>query len=256
MPNERDLYEMFNSTDAPNNLDASKIVSKSRRRRLPQQLAVGAFSVLAISGVGALALQTTQLTPPTTVAGVESTANDTAGDGGAESAQIADTSKRAPADKLNLCGATAAEPVPGGYGLTLDITFPTDTPAGTDSVQGTVRMTNTGTQTVTGSTGARPAITLSQDGLVLWHSNGPTVLPLVTVDLDPGESLEYAASFTPVACGVEDDLAEAFREGLPALPAGDYELSAAIDFSADEPSAEVSPFLDLITSERRPITLN
>jgi hypothetical protein len=105
-------------------------------------------------------------------------------------------------------------------------------------------------------TAAAPAITVSQEGITLWHSNGAMVMSLVIVDLAPGESLEYAASFTPVLCGVEDDMAEVFRNDLPALDPGEYELSAAIDFVLDETlAADYEPFAYLVTGPRSTITL-
>jgi len=120
---------------------------------------------------------------------------------------------------------------------------------GASSVDGIVTMTNEGTETVSGTTASSAAITLSQDGIVLWHSNGPTNMMAAVVDLAPGESMEYAASFVPVVCTVDDDLAESFRDDLPAAPAGEYQVSAAIDLSTDS-SAE------LITGPASTITLD
>jgi len=55
----------------------------------------------------------------------------------------------------------------------------------------------------------------------------------VDVNLAPGESMVYPATFSPVVCGVEDDMGEGFREDLPAVPAGDYQVSALLDLSGD-----------------------
>jgi hypothetical protein len=101
---------------------------------------------------------------------------------------------------------------------------------------------------VTGYTAASPAITLAQNGVVIWHSNGPMIEMAREVTLAPGESLDYAAAFSPVICGVEDDLGESFRDGLPEAPAGDYQVSAAIDLMGDFNA-------DLITGPSQTITL-
>ena len=63
--------------------------------------------------------------------------------------------------------------------------------------------------------------------------SGPMIEMAAVVDLAPGESMEYAASFVPVVCAVEDDLAESFRDDLPPAPAGSYDVSALIDLSTD-----------------------
>jgi hypothetical protein len=163
--------------------------------------------------------------------------------------------KRAAADELNQCAGPVAETVASFSGLQLDVAFPEAAPVGS-TVAGAVTLTNASTAHVTGTTASRPAITLSQNGTVLWHSNGPVDSSAVMVDLDPGQSLQYAASFEPVRCDVQDDLAEAFRADLPAVPPGEYEVSAAIDFAPD-PSMpqQQTPGLDLVTAPREPIAL-
>ncbi len=251
MPSEKDLRDMFADSSAPNTLDAGKIVARSRRRRIPQQVGAGAIGVLAIVGIGVFVQPAISPTPPS-MSSMDQTASDQSVGGEAETTEI----KRAPADKLNLCEAPIAEVAASPYGLQLDVAFPESAPVGTEPIQGVVRMTNFGTQTIVGTTAAAPAITVSRDGVALWHSNGAMVMSLVIVDLEPGESLEYAASFTPVLCAVEDDMAEVFRDDLPALDPGSYDLSAAIDFVVDESiAAEYSPFADLVSGPRSTITL-
>lgn len=58
---------------------------------------------------------------------------------------------------------------------------------------------------VFGSSPASPSMTLSQHGVVLWHSNGPAPALAALVDLAPGASLTYQAWFEPVRCTGEDD---------------------------------------------------
>jgi hypothetical protein len=123
-----------------------------------------------------------------------------------------------------------------------------DAAVGASSVEGIVTMTNEGSETVSGTTAASAAITLSQDGIVLWHSNGAMIDMAAVVDLAPGESMEYSASFVPVVCGVEDDLADGFRDDLPEAPAGTYQVSAAIDLTTDGAA-------ELITGPATTVTL-
>jgi hypothetical protein len=158
-----------------------------------------------------------------------------------------------PADRINLCGGPLAEVAPNPDGLVLSTAFPESSATGTGAIDGTVTLTNTGTQTVKGTTAASPAITVSQDGVVLWHSNGPMIMLAVVVDLAPGQSMNYRASFTPVRCGVGDDLADGFPDNLPALPAGGYQVSAAIDLSRE--GVNGSAINELVTGPVQTVTL-
>jgi hypothetical protein len=55
---------------------------------------------------------------------------------------------------------------------------------------------------------------------------------------------------------VADDEAESFRADLPAVPAGVYDVSAAIDFQPDASMAQQgTPGVDLVTGPLEPITL-
>lgn len=228
MPSDpTNLRHLFAENPTPS-IDVDAVVKRSRARRAPRILAAGAFTVLAIGGIAAVSLQGLSQ-----ISVGASGASDSAGEEASplmESGATASDSaiKRAPAEKINLCtgGVVLLDLNPTGLVLTTD--FP-DAPAGSSSVVGTVTMTNTGTETVTGYTAAAPAITLAKDGIVVWHSNGPMIDLAKDVSLAPGESLEYAASFVPVVCGIEDDSAESFRSDLPAAPAGEYQVSALID---------------------------
>ena len=205
--------------------------------------------MLAIGGLFVGGAQLISLAPQSASdAGASTEALDSpmmseAGDG-----TVRDEMKRAPAEKINLCTAPVAMVVPSATGLVLSVDFP-DAAAGTSRVDGVVVMTNTGGETITGYTAASPAITLAQNGTVIWHSNGPTIQLARDVALAPGESIEYAASFTPVVCDVEDDVAESFRTDLPSAPAGQYQVSAAIDLMGERDA-------DLITGDAQTVTLN
>ena len=238
-PNIRDLFSAGHTpTGRP--IDTDAVIRRSKRRRLPAQLGVGGVATLAIGGIGVVALQNLDSSvSPASIMSESSTAESgSAYDGFVAPAQEGPatrdgsagngTVKRAPADRINLCGGALAEVAPSATGLVLTPSFPAAA-AGSGGVEGTVTLSNTGSTTVTGYSAASPAITLSQNGVVLWHSSGPTVQMIRAISLAPGESLQYTASFTPVVCSVDDDLAESLPDGLPAVQPGEYQVSAAAD---------------------------
>ena len=209
-------------------------------------LALGGLIVASVLGIGSL------VRPAVSAAQADDAGSSDVAEVPAADPATASGSdiKRAPAERINLCTGTVAEVAPSESGLQLDVHFADSAKAGTDSIRGTVTLTNTGSDTVTGYTAASPALTLSQDGIVVWHSNGPMIELARDVALAPGESLEYDASFTPVVCGVDDDLAElGFAEDLPAAPAGEYQLSAMIDLLGDSTADLVSGPTSTITLE-------
>ncbi len=253
MPTESELRDLLSRPQPSNTIDTDAVIKRSRARRLPQQLAAGAIGTLAILGISVVGVQTLRLPDQSAITATEPESALAA----PEDALAGDSIKRAPAERLNLCEGTVADTVPSRFGLQLDVEFPVSAPAGADVITGIVRLTNAGGERVTGSTGAAPAVTVSESGIVRWHSNGPRVLSLVIVDLAPGESLEYQVSIVPVRCAVDDDLAESFPTGLPPLAPGVYELSAAIDFSPTiaDGEAESDGGADLVTGPRATILL-
>jgi hypothetical protein len=219
-------------------VDVNSVLRRTRRRRLPKRAAAGGVLTLAIGGIAVAGFQGLSGLSQSS-GGSSDSAASTAEDSGGTSelfssgdTSSSDLAKRAPADRINLCGGAVADVAPSATGLVLTTEFD-DATVGTSSVDGIVTMTNEGSETVSGTTAVSAAITLSQDGIVLWHSNGAMIDMATVVELAPGESLEYAASFVPVMCDVEDDLEESFRDDLPDAPAGEYQVSAAIDLSTD-----------------------
>ncbi|MDJ0334642.1 hypothetical protein QMG83_05340 [Salinibacterium sp. G-O1] len=257
MPSEQDLRDLFASSDGPRNtIDPKRVIARSRGRRLPRQIVAGAAGALAIVGIATVAVQTSQFSSPAMMTSQGEADSGPSIEAGAPQESSDSAIKRAPAERLNLCEGSLAEAAPSFYGLQLDVAFPAEAPAGTDPVMGTVRLTNTSSTRVMGYSNATPALTLSQDGVVLWHSNGPMIMSLAIIDLEPGASMEYQSSFTPVRCEVADDLEASFRDELPAVPAGEYDLSAAIDFTADSSMIRPdTPELDLVGGPLSPITL-
>lgn len=227
------IHSLFAKSDETGlgTIDTASVIRRSKARRLPLKLATGGALVLVVGGLGFAGIQGALTNAPVASTAGASTESDARSSEDASNlfSENTETSlNRAPADKINLCTGTVADVAPSQSGLELTVDFP-DATVGQSSVEGVVTLTNTGMETVTGYTAAAPAITLSQNDTVLWHSNGAMIALAVDVSLEPGESLEYAAWFQPVMCGVEDDLAAGFGEKLPLLPSGEYQVSAAID---------------------------
>jgi hypothetical protein len=259
MASESELRDRFHDGTLPSGqIDVDAVLRRARARRRPRVLLAGAGSVLAIAAIAVPATIGSFARPATDATliagdGAEysapesSGADQDAGDAGGAGEVAMD---RAPAEKLNLCSAPVAEVAPAENGLVLTVE-PVTASAGDHGIPTIVTMTNTGTAPVSGTTGGRPAMTLSKGGVTLWHSNGPQTMIAVPVELAPGESLQYPATFEPVRCGVEDDLGESFRDDLPEVGAGVYQLSAAIDFTRNDGS-----FIDLVTGPAVRVTLN
>ena len=242
MASDNNIHKLFadKGDEGLGSIDTAAVIRRSKRRRLPAQLATGAAAVLVIGGLGFASFQGLVQNAPeaeTAALSTEESARDLSG-GGQETYSLAD---RGPAAQVNLCASPLAEIAPAPSGLELTVDFP-NAKAGDEFVEGTVMLTNAGTDPVKGYSAASPTITLSQDGIVKWHSNGAMIAIAIEVDLEPGESMEYAASFTPVECGVDDEGDAGFREKLPALPAGDYQVSALLDVSgADDTELVAGP---------------
>jgi hypothetical protein len=253
----------FRSLFGPVETDAAKIdtrsvIRRARRRRLPAQVAVGGGAVVAAgvlfagatAGLKALSSSSTTGSASSVAAAPDSPtqSESTQSYDGGDTSALGTTDqglKRAPAEKLNLCGGTLADVAPSATGLVLTPHFPSAS-ADATSVSGTVTMTNTSGTRWSGSTASSPAITLSQHGVVLWHTFAMDSAARV-IDLAPGESTDYPATLHPVVCGVEDD-SDGERADLPHVLPGEYQVSAALDVPADELS-------DLVTGSQQTITL-
>ncbi|MCU1514476.1 MAG: hypothetical protein JWO10_1566 [Microbacteriaceae bacterium] len=247
MTSEKDLRDMLQraaDNAKPRDIDTGAVLRRSRRGHRAKQLVVGGATTLAVVGIGVASVggirSIVQRPGPMNLAGGSAASSEAAPDGAA----APQLQKRAPAEKINLCGGQLAEVSPAASGLVLSVKFANSAAASADSVSGAVTMTNTGTQRVSGTTAATPAITLSRDGITLWHSNGAMIMMAAVVDLEPGASMTYNASFVPVSCSTEDESAPSFRQGLEHVAAGDYQLSAAIDFSPDSTGGSA----ELVTS--------
>jgi len=253
MPTESDLRNRFHEGTQPSGtIDVDAVLRRARARRRPRVLLAGAGSVLAIAAIAVPAALGSFSSPATDTA--ISTGGDSAYSQPEAAAGASDGTElvmdRPSAERLNLCSAPLAEVAPAENGLVLTVE-PVTASAADHGIPAIVTMTNTGDAPVSGTTGGHPALTLSQRGVTLWHTNGVQTMIAVAVELDTGESLQYAATFEPVRCGVEDDAVEGFREDLTALEPGLYQLSAAIDFTRNDGST-----IDLVTGPAVRATLN
>ncbi|HEV7742278.1 MAG TPA: hypothetical protein VGO65_07650 [Pseudolysinimonas sp.] len=249
MPSDSELRHRFHEGIQPQGeIDVDAVLRRVRARRRPRIVLAAAGSVLAIAAIAVPAAVSSYIPSQSTAlsAGDEGAAPEFAtGGAGDSSAQL----DRAPAEKLNLCTAPVAEIAPAENGLV--ITLQPVTAAATErSIPVTVTLTNGGTDQIFGTTGSRPALTLSSDGITIWHTNGPQDLMARIVDLGPGESMTYQTTFEPLVCGVEDDTAEAFAPDLPAAGPGTYLLTAAIDVMHDDGAT-----IDLVTGPAVAVTL-
>jgi len=259
MASESELRDRFHDGTLPSGqIDVDAVLRRARARRRPRVVLAGAGSLLAIAAIavpatiGSFARPATDSTLIAGDGSEFSPESATGGDaGGSTQSDAGDMAiDRAPAEKLNLCSAPVAEVAPAENGLVLTVE-PVTASTGDHGIPTIVTMTNTGTAPVSGTTGGRPAMTLSKGGVTLWHSNGPQTMIAIPVELAPGETLQYPATFEPVRCGVEDDIGESFRDDLPEVGAGVYQLSAAIDFTRNDGS-----FIDLVTGPAVRVTLN
>ena len=261
MPTESELRRQFHDDEPQGSIDLDAVLRRSRARRRPRVAAVAIVSSLAALAVVvpvSISVASSSVTTTSLSAGSAASAPDSAT--APEALEGGSTSgsggvKRAPAERINLCGATLAAPAPADDGLVLTVQ-PVDAAAGARDIPVTVTLTNTGAQRVTGSLSPFPTLTLSRDGVVLWHSNGAVPSLAQELDLAPGASTTFSATFEPVVCGAQDDTRPSFRADLPEAGAGDYQLSAALDLSPTESDAAGSGDAVLVTGPTSPVTLH
>jgi hypothetical protein len=243
MPTEAELREQFHDDDRPSAhhaIDLDAVLRRSRARRRPRVGAaaiVGSLAVLAIVvpvGVSVAAGQTGLFSASS---GSASSADDGGGKSAPES--LAGGSNggavdgAAPVQKVNLCTGALARLAPAANGLILTV-GPVEAAATDRDIQATVTLTNSGTAPFTGSASPFPVLTLSRDGIVLWHSNGAVPSLAAVIDLAPGASMSFPTTFEPLVCGAADDERTSFREDLPATGPGTYGLSAVLGVSSDD----------------------
>lgn len=219
MPSESDLRDLLQGSDPEGRaaIDLDAVLTRARRRRRPKVLAAQALGSVAV--VGALFTAVVAVQPPQQV--TQSVAEEAAGGSAADSApHVDDTALRmSDALLLNTCGqpvsdlVTADAPI-----LTVD---PVATDAGTNPVPVTVVLH--GGAVPGRGVSSSPVLTITRDGIVVGQ---PTAIDAIGIEVDlPADgTFVYETTTFAVSCD------PAYVGGLEALPPGDYEIRAAVDF--------------------------
>jgi len=239
-------------------LDVDTLVRRSRARRRPALLGAGVLATVVIVGIGGLGvgalngLVPNDLTAADSASTAEEPAIELGGDDDTSGGTMADgESALAPDWMQNPCGSTPVTPadVPD-IGLRMEVDFPTVAPTGTGVIMGTVRVTNVGTEPVSGLFSATPAITLASQGVTVWHTSVRSDRSPEAIVLAPGDSRSFEAELRPLACTIGDE-GRAGDEELDPLRPGDYAVSAVVDVTLDGDPAVRVP----LVSEAEPIRL-
>ncbi|HEU0206164.1 MAG TPA: hypothetical protein VFQ74_05675 [Pseudolysinimonas sp.] len=254
MPTESELRRRFHDDEPHGSIDLDAVLRRSRARRRPRVVVAAAVSALAVLAIVVPVSISVAARQSATLSAGSASEPDTArapeGIGGGVSGSTA--TKPSPAATMNLCARPLATPAPASDGLVLTVQ-PVDAAAGAREIPVTVTLTNTGAQRVMGSLSPFPTLTLSRDGIVLWHSNGAAPSLAQQVDLAPGASTTFSSTFEPVVCGAEDDAQPSFRADLPEAGPGTYQLSAAMDVT---PATTDAGGAVLVTGPTSPVTLH
>lgn len=241
MHSEAELREAMRASVnvTPTGIDTEAVMRKARARRVPKRIAFSSLSVLAVAGVVTLGVTSMPALLPgqsgASDSAVMATAPESAqyaGAGGSES-ELSRAEKAQP----NLCGMPTVRAESHPAGLALSASFPASAPADGEEITGVVSLTNSGTARVSGTTAAAPVIIVSRNGITVWRSHGMMVTAVEHLDLGPGESFSYDARFTPVECGPRDEIEGQFRDDLPPLASGTYQVSAQLAFIPDDAEA-------------------
>lgn len=215
-------------------IDAASVIRRARAHRRPKQVLLGSATLLAVVGIGYAGVTAIPWPQTVTMSASDSAALPEAAFGDSTAGgthPTPPTDGRVSAALSNQCGMPLIEPGVSESGLVLTTDFPERGPANGLPVEGEVTLTNTGSTRVTGTTGAQPTIVISRDGVTVWHSNGAMRSIGIPIDLAPGESMDYPATFTPVECTEGDESTLSFPSDLPPLSTGVYQVSALIDIT-------------------------
>lgn len=237
----------------PRPVDVDAVLRASRARRRVRRSAiiggVGAAAAALLIGGGVVAgLQglggPTTAEAPTAVESAELSPSqaEQSGDAGAAT----DERFMAP-EQVNRCGTPVAAPTDAATSpLTVTVERPaTPVQPGTTN-SATIRVTNTGTDVVSGSLGEFAPITVAESGVTVWHS-GPDGGALRQVSLAAGESIVLEGAFETRFCSESEDLGGGLPADLPGLESGEYGLSAVVTFTSPDGAITylVSPLVPL-----------
>ena len=231
MADEPTLRHLFGEPPPPTAIDVSSVIRRSRARRAPRILGTGALAVLAATTIAYAGFSG--------LAGFSGATSSDAG-GAAPMAEsgvagdekdMASESLSSAVSDLYRCGEPVFDIPQNELGLVLSVDFPSPVDVSASSIEGVVTVTNEGDDAVVVIASSAPALALTAGDLVVWRADAG--LSTRSLDLAPGESAAYDASFSPVACGPGAE---------SALPAGEYELHAAIDVGAEDGQSPGRPW--------------
>ena len=226
---------------ATSRIDPAVIIRRAKVRRAPRQVAFGSVAALAVAGFTFLGVSvapslfsmSTGASDSASIVGAESFKDDPAGSqvggGASNGAHEPDIDARLSA----RCGISPLTVAPNSLGLELTTSFPESVPADGSSVSGLVTVTNTGNSRVRGTTSVEPIVSLSRNGVTVWHTSGSAADLARHVDLEPGQSAIYSASFRTIQCNPDDENPATVGDNLPALVPGPAEVTATITYFSD-----------------------
>lgn len=241
MVDENELRTQFSGTNVPTiDIDTAAVISRSKRRRRPRQVALGVVGVLAASSLvfaGISAVR--QVDNLSTTAGI--VADEASDSRAAESEPFADESHDA-STLGTSCGTSIPTDAASPFGLSLELELPSEVVA-SGSTYGTARLTNTSDQAVEGTTANVPDVNLLRDSIVISHSPEIQILSVMPVNLQPGQSIAFDVAIDIIDCTTIDT-------GGMVAP-GTYAANATLAFvptdPADGDAADVRSEVSVIT---------
>ena len=207
-------------------IDVDAVTRAARARRRPRQWAAGTLSLVAVLGLGGLAVAAA--TPPVLIAASESDESSELESAGADEMLVdpdAAGGRAARIDKLLACGVAPPAAAQRPTGLALEVLLPSGATAG-DEIASTVRVTNVDTEPRTVITRTEAEAVIVRGGVVVGEV---TMIgdAQITKTLDPGVSINLPVRVSTRSCS-----------GGAALPPGDYTVLTLVDTrqSLDKPS--------------------
>lgn len=223
-------------------IDVDAAISAARARRRPRQWAAGALGLVAVLGLGGIAVGA--LAPPSLIAasesadtdgtdtdGTDTDGTDTAAPESAGADELLSEPGGARIDGLLSCGAVPPAPAQGPVGLGAEAELPGAGDAGA-ALSGTLRLINTGTGPRTVITAREAEAVVLQGGVVVGEA---TIVDdaAQTAIIDPGVSVDLPVRVSTTSC----------LDG-GALPPGDYTvlvLSGTRGTPDEPPTLAIAP---------------
>jgi hypothetical protein len=208
-------------------IDANAIISRSNSRRRARLFAVGTVGVLAAASLVFAGVttfpRTDDLTAGTIMADESSTSTES--EAGADTAESFATAEDLTGAKT--CAAIIPSTAASPYGLAVELEIPSPVTA-SGSAFGTVRLTNTSNTAVTGTSASVPDVNLTRDSVSISHSPDAQILSTIPVNLQPGQSIEFAISIAIYDCTTIN------MGGM--IEPGTYAVSTSLAFAPTDPN--------------------